>query len=267
MSAHLSDEILAAHLDGTLSPTEREAADAHLEVCARCREERELAGLGRDALRALSRELRPPVDIAAAVAREIEGPPVVGAPNGAPRWYRAAGIVAAAAAIALLAVVVPNLGGRAPEERSGAAAEASGPAAAEAIGGQDAAASASETFSAASRVALESAARELDDDDLSLLLTDPERLTFSQGSSPAATESTDTGDALACLVTAAGRAALSETVPTRVIEANYRGQPALIGLYTSTSDDAGTLLTVAARQGCRLLASGSSATGTVTPSE
>lgn len=266
MSAHLSDEILAAHVDGTLSPTEREAADAHLEVCARCREERELAGLGRDALRALPRELRPPADIAAAVAREVEGSRMVRAPDGAPRWYRAAGIVAAAAAIALLAVVVPNLGDRAPEERSGAAAEAP-PAATEAIGGQDAAASASETLSAASRVALESAARELDDDDLSLLLTDPERLTFSQGSSPAATESTDTGDALACLGTAAGSAALSETVPTRVIEANYRGQPALIGLYTSTSDDAGTLLTVAARQGCRLLASGSSATGTVTPSE
>lgn len=272
MSAHLADELLAAHLDGTLSPPERAAAESHLEVCAQCREELELAGGARDALRALPTELRPPRDIVAAVTREATGRPVVTAahPSGPPRWYRAAAVVAVAAAIGLGAIILPRLGGSDQADRalSGTAAEASqvtpqsSAAAGLEAGGVSNGPSATDTAS----LPLRTIDRDFDDAALSELLRDASRKAALEGASPAAdTVTTDQGStAMSCLRSAAG-GRLTEVAAVRLIVATYRGTPALIGIFESTSDDRGTLLFVAARDGCALLASGSSASGTVVP--
>ena len=46
-------ELLVALEDGTLSRPERAVLDAHLDGCARCREEARSATAGREAVRAL----------------------------------------------------------------------------------------------------------------------------------------------------------------------------------------------------------------------
>jgi hypothetical protein len=276
MSAHLSDELLAAHADGTLSPIDREAADAHLDVCAQCREELRLAGAGREALRALPSELRPPIDVAARIVGGRRGPetgPETGRESrpsdGAPRWYRAAVIVGVAAAIGLAALIVPNLADSGSEDRG--AQDASAPNAS-AVAGGDASTggsgqSSEDTTASSPSLSFASAGR-IDDDELGRLLADPDRpealaATGSEVKDSAALRST----ALGCLRSAAGEALPADVVPVRVLDAIYRGTPAVVGVYASTSDDGGTILFVAAHEGCRLLASGSSATGVVTPTE
>jgi hypothetical protein len=118
-------------------------------------------------------------------------------------------------------------------------------------------------------VPFRSVARDLDDAALSELLRNPSRTAVLDGASAAANAlSSDERDAaLSCLRSAAGDLLATETAPVQLIEATYRGTPAFVGVYGSTSDDRGRLLFVAAQSGCRLLASGSSASGTVTPSE
>lgn len=277
MSAHLADELLAAHLDGTLPPSERAAAESHLEVCAQCREELELAGGARDALRALPTELRPPRDVVAEVTRETTGRPVVAptAPSGPPRWYRAAAVVAVAAAIGLGAIIVPRLGGGDQADRAlsgGTAAEASriepsstAAAGLEAGDGPTNAQNATDSVS----VPLETIDRDFDDAALSELLRAASRGTAQGAASPTAqaVATDERSTASTCVRSAAGDLLSSEADPVQLIVATYRGTPALIGIYESTSAERGTLLFVAARDGCRLLASGSSASGTVTPSE
>jgi hypothetical protein len=275
MSAHLADELLAAHLDGTLSPSEREAAESHLAVCAQCREELELAGGARDALRALPTELRPPRDIVAAVTREATGRPVVAAaaPSEPPRWYRAAAVVAVAAAIGLGAIIVPRLGRSDQADRAlsgGTAAEASQVApqssAAAGLEAGDGGSNGSNATASAS-LPLRTIDRDFDDAALSALLLDASRTAALEAASPTADAvTTDEGDtAMSCVRSAAGGRLTAEVTAVRLIVATYRGTPALIGIFESTSDDRGTLLFVAARDGCGLLASGSSASGTVVP--
>jgi hypothetical protein len=105
MSTHPPDDLLAAAVDGTLSPADRREVEAHLRTCSGCRGDVAAAGRARDALGALPDQLVPPVDVAAAVAGAAAG-----AGAGAPqRWYRAAALVAAAAAIALAVLVIPDL--------------------------------------------------------------------------------------------------------------------------------------------------------------
>jgi hypothetical protein len=274
MSAHLADAMLAAHLDGTLSPAERAAADAHLEVCAQCREELELAGGAREALRALPTELRPPVDVAAAAIREVTGRGATPeAPTGPPRWYRAAAIVAVAAAIGLGALVVPKLGGSDEADRTasgGTAAEASAqaPRATAALGAEAGSGSTSaQPATGAASVPFRSVGVDLDDAALSDLLRNPSRTGSLSADSSAAQAVTvqQRGAALSCLLSAAGDQLDAEMTPVQLVEATYRSTPAFVGVYESASDDRGRLLFVAAQDGCRLLASGSGASGTVTP--
>ena len=64
-------------------------------------------------------EIRPPIDVAAAVAAQVAGGEAsAAAPSGPPRWYRAAGLVAAAAAIVLGVMILPRLTGDEPQEQS-----------------------------------------------------------------------------------------------------------------------------------------------------
>jgi putative zinc finger protein len=102
------EELLAGYVDGTLSSSERAAVDTHLSACGRCGRELALAAAARLSLASLV-DVSPPSGVAARALEEA------GAVKGSaaarlraaksPRWYRAAGVAAAAAVIALAVVV------------------------------------------------------------------------------------------------------------------------------------------------------------------
>jgi hypothetical protein len=246
MSAHPQDELLAAALDGTLTPPERETVEAHLAVCALCREDLELARTARGALRDLPREVRPPIDVAAAVISEISGRRSTDAAEpvptpSAPRWYRAAGLVAAAAAIALAVMVVPNIvGGDADDPRSTAALEAGGSEAAQASG-TDAAAGMGQDLDfdgpALQNLADESVKRSV---------------SFASGSE-LSTADQAADRALDCVRSAAGSALPPDAVTLRLLSATYGGTPAYIGVFHLPGGRADVW--AAARDDCRSLAS------------
>ena len=271
MSAHLPDELLAAHLDGVLSPIEREAADAHLDVCARCRGELELAEGARAALRALPAELRPPTDIAAAVTEEVagrggggtarvrsvDGPaggPVIAGP---PRWYRAATVAAVAAAIGLAAVIVPTLGGS-ESDRGAPAADACGAVsgAAEATrtadaGAQNDGGDQQDTTAAASG-AFERSERDYDVRSLLGLVEESGPLQAVVGESALSDLQTDR---VACARDAGGDVIPREARAVRLIAATYEGTPADIAVFAVGPDESRQILVVAAAsRDCRLLA-------------
>jgi anti-sigma factor RsiW len=117
------EELLAGSVDGSLSGPDRTTLDTHLETCARCRAEIEAAGAARDALRRLPDPEVP--DLAAAVTAELEGAHAT--VPAAPRWYRYAGI--AAAAVIALAVVVslPKVGSGPSADREAAGTSEAAP--------------------------------------------------------------------------------------------------------------------------------------------
>ncbi len=263
MSEHLPDELLAAHLDGTLSPTEREAADAHLEVCARCRGDLELAEGARAALRALPTELRPPTDIAAAVREELAGRGggattvrSVGGPAdrsvaaGSPRWYRAATVAAIAAAIGLAAVIVPNLGGSEQADRGGAAPAAGGAASGAAEASR--AAGDQQDATAAAPGAFEQSER---DYDVRSLLGLVEEMGPTQSVADSAALNSPDTERVACARDAGGDAIPQEARAVRLIAATYEGTPADIAVFAVGPDESRQILVVAAAsRDCRLLA-------------
>lgn len=261
MSAHLPDELLAAHLDGTLPAAEREAADAHLDVCARCREELELAAGAREALRALPRELLPPTDLAALVARPPHEPAAgsagsaAGAEAGPPRWYRAAAVAAVAAAIGLAAVIVPNLGGREQGERAGIAGSAAtqAPEAASTSGSETKGAG-SQSHSldaAASSRGVERSQRDFDLASLRELATASTPVSFEGAATLAGSEAEEV---VACVREAAGDTIPADARPVRLIVATFRGTPADIAVFAVGSDEDRRVQVVVATRDCRLLA-------------
>jgi len=115
------DDLLVALEDGTIASGDRADLERHLATCARCREELTLATAARAAL---------------ASVPDAEAPPGIGDPairraaqsrTGTPRWQRWGGVAAGiAAAVVLLALVVPRIGSKAERPAAaGAAAEAS----------------------------------------------------------------------------------------------------------------------------------------------
>ena len=253
MSTHTPDDLLAAAVDGTLSPADRDVVAAHLRTCARCRDEVASAGRAREALDALPEELTPPIDVAAAVAATIASRPAAGGGHtaAAPRWYRAAGLVAAAAAIALAVLVIPDLTdgdgssqatdalGAAPQELGGSAA------------GQD-----SVTVSGAP--ALEAVGTDFDQGSLAALAEETRRA-LGESATGAATPATlapqpDDG-ALACLRAGAGDAIAADARAERLLAATFERTPAYVGVFvTGPADDPTQILVVAvATTDCRLL--------------
>jgi len=104
------EELLAGFVDGTLSSQERTVVDAHLATCARCSGEVALATHARSALGSLA-EVPAPMGIAAAALREAAGERAPRRSARAPRWYRFAGVAAAAAAALIVAILVlPRIG-------------------------------------------------------------------------------------------------------------------------------------------------------------
>ena len=247
MSAHLQDELLTAALDGTLSAADREAVDAHLEDCAQCRGDLELARGAREALRSLPDEIRPPIDMAAAVAAELAGGGAsAGAPTGPPRWYRAAGLVAAAAAIVLGVMIVPRVIGGEPQERNVTAAVGANSGSAPEAG---------VSAPPSSKAVFVDSKTDYDEAGLRALLGSTDlRPAASATAADAAAQLTSGGEvALECVRTAAGASIPDDAVLVRLIDATFQGTPATIAVF-SVPDGTG-LVVAASRQGCWLLAS------------
>lgn len=247
MSDHVQDELLTAALDGTLSAADREAVDAHLEACAQCRGDLELARGAREALRSLPDEIRPPIDVAAAVASQLAGGGAsTGAPSGPPRWYRAAGLVAAAAAIVLGVMILPRLGGDEPREQTNMTAAA----------GADTATAPEAGSSAPAGIKAEPPVEhpgiDYDESGLRDLLQNTD-LTPAATATDSTAQLTSEPQALDCLRRAAGGSTLEDAVLVRLIDATFQGTPATIGVF-SVPDGTG-LVVAASRDHCGLLAS------------
>lgn len=104
------EDSLAGYVDGTIPPREREAVDAHLGGCARCRKEVALGAGARAALASIPEVAAPP-DIASSALAAARVARPHGRLDDVPRWYRVAGVAAAAAAVlVVVTLVLPNIG-------------------------------------------------------------------------------------------------------------------------------------------------------------
>jgi anti-sigma factor RsiW len=109
----LPDPQLTDYVDGALNEADRGAVETHLATCATCRREVALARSARDALGSLPAVAPPPgladAAIAEAAAPTPAQPTSLAGRRAAARWI--GGAVAVAAALVLVAVAAPKLGG------------------------------------------------------------------------------------------------------------------------------------------------------------
>ena len=217
------EELLAGYVDGTLPAVERAAVDAHLAECARCRQDVALAASARSALGSLA-EVPAPSGVAARALQEAGAPH--GQAGGIPRWYRIAGVAAAAAALLVIAVTIPHIG-----KSGGSISDAHGASAKVSIGG------AAPNPMAAAAPVIEIQHTNYNNASLSALSGSyaGTGAAFSTPT-PGATESTavitgtpaQTAKALACIA----KSAPSQTgQPTRLINARFQGTPAYLELF------------------------------------
>jgi len=224
------DALLAGYVDGALAEGERAVVERHLDACERCQEEVALARAARSALASVT-EVPAPSDLGdAAIAearRRAAGAPAAVAHAEKPGWYRWAGAAAGiAAALALLTFVLPHVGTEPAREAAGGAA----------------------AQSAAAPPATTVEAQNVDYD-----LAGVEALATSyRGGGGATFAPNETGtqspeakgvttarripfpDAVACLDRAFTPSTGSQGLPgqlVRVIQARFRGTPAILGVY------------------------------------
>ncbi len=224
------DELLAAYVDGALAEGERAVVERHLHSCERCRGEVALARAAREALASVP-EIPAPSDLgAAAIAearRRATHEPAPASPSGQqPAWYRWAGAAAGiAAALLVVAVVLPHVGSG---PRDGPAAGAAAPSVA---------------LPAATSVEAQNIDYDLPGvEALATSYSGQDRAFGSNNQSsqiPAAAEATPAqripfAAAVACLDRAftdpAGQRG-PEGKLVRVIQARFRGTPAILGVY------------------------------------
>ncbi|HET8786627.1 MAG TPA: zf-HC2 domain-containing protein, partial [Candidatus Limnocylindrales bacterium] len=103
-------DMLAPYVDGTLEPTDRSAVDAHLRSCERCRREVAAATAARRAVLSMPTPKGPDLSAAFSPERLRERQP-----STQVRWSRLTPVLAAAAVVALVALIVPRLGGSSDE--------------------------------------------------------------------------------------------------------------------------------------------------------
>jgi anti-sigma-K factor RskA len=224
------DALLAEYVDGAIAEGERAAVERHLGSCERCRDEVALARDARTALASVP-ETPAPGDLGAAAIAEARrragSHPAAEAPSGRPAWYRWAGAAAGiAAALLVVAVVLPHVG--------------NAPATTAAAG------------DAAARGAAASPATSVETQNVNYDLAGVESLATSRGQEGAVfgsngqatqvpvaasvtpEERTSFADAVTCLDRAftepTGQQA-PEGQLVRVIQARYRGVPAVLGVY------------------------------------
>jgi len=252
------DALLAEYVGGALAEGERAAVERHLDACERCREEVSLARAARSALASVAEAPAPGNLGDAAIAearRRAAGAPAAAAPSGKPGWYRWAGAAAGiAAALLLLTLVLPHIGKEPAREAAGGAAAQSGAASpATTVEAQNV------DYDLAGVEALATSYRGGTDG----TFAPNERGTKA----PEATGVTTAqrilfADAVGCLDRAFTPATGSQGLPgqlVRVIQARFRGTPAILGVYL-ISPGAGqptdiVRVLVASSRGCSILTS------------
>jgi anti-sigma factor RsiW len=252
------EDLLADYVDGTLPEHERAVVDAHLEGCAQCREETELA---RGAVTALASLPQEPVPLG------VTGPVLAEAGRRfehrrTASWRRLQWVAGAAAAAALVAVFALNggIGGRessrdAATSVGGESAEAAGeaPATAGAFAGAlqdqanvnydaDGVRSLAEDAAAAERTALDAGAT---------------GGTGADEGGAAAELAASPDAALACLRVSGAPLDDPNSALGRLIQARYERTPAYLAVFLQ-SPGAGqppdhAVVWVVARNDCRIL--------------
>lgn len=219
------EELLAGYVDGTSPAGERATVDAHLPECPRCRLEVALAASARSALGSLA-EMPAPSGVAARALQEAGGAPPQRQAGGTPRWYRIAGVAAAAAALLVITLTLPHIG-------HGATSISDAARSSEKAGG------ATVPAAAAAPSAIEIQQVNYDNASLSALsesYAGPGAGAAVSTPTPGTTMTTagatgtpaQTAKALACIV----KSAPSETgQPTRLISARFQGTPAYLAVF------------------------------------
>lgn len=213
------EELLAGYVDGTLTQHERAVVDAHLATCDVCREEVELAGRAVTALGALPEEpvplgLRPPV--MAEARRSVHHPR-----QGWERYQWAAGLAAAACLLLVSVVLGPQLLGGSSEQESAATAPT-----AEMEAGEDAALG----VGTAGALQVEVLDEDLDERDLRRISRETAKVVPEVPVERDAVAFATPDEAISCLVTG-GATIDDEDVLVRVIQADYLGTPAYLGVF------------------------------------
>ena len=221
------EELLAGYDDGTLEDTERAVVEAHLQACATCREELELA---RTAVTALASLEEVPVPFG------VTGPVLAEAGKRFERrraaaWGRIPWVAGAAAAAALVLVVALNLdfGASRDEARSGAVAADGG------VTGATGGATAPEPAAALPGLERQPDVN-YDDAGVRSLASDEvakrQAEGFTSAEAGADLELAEPGPAIECLRTA--EAPVDEPATdqlVRLIEAKYQGTPAYLAVF------------------------------------
>jgi Putative zinc-finger len=207
-------ELLADLVDGTLDEDTLAGVQAHLDACASCRGDVADAVAGAEAARSLPLEAAP-ADLHRRVVTAGRG-------HGTPSWYRWAGVAAAAAVVAALAITIPNVG----TGDSGGLTEEAG----QADGGQEAA----DVFGGGEVPVEVRRGVNYDAGDLEELAKAPSPATPTSGEAAAQADTLATASAAVRCVTRAfdeqpaGRLA-------RLIRARFEGEEAYIAIYLEGS--------------------------------
>jgi anti-sigma factor RsiW len=228
-------ELLADLLDGSLDASDRAQLDSHLATCETCRTDLAAAAAGRDAIRSLP-PAAPPSDLHDRIVA------AAGRRSSAPTWYRWAGVAAAAAVIAVVALALPDIGGG-PDR---AAMEAASPESAD-----------SGAVGAGSSVPLEvESGVDFGEDDLRTFAASAgERSTNAPVAAAQTASAARADEAIACVVRSLGDPPPGRLV--RLIRARFDGDPAYLAVYVEgpgagQPGDLGVVY-VASVEGCRIL--------------
>jgi anti-sigma factor RsiW len=212
------EDLLADHVDGTLSQTERAVLDAHLTGCETCREEVALAGGAVTALTALDEE-PVPFGVTGPVLAEARRTAQRRAPTRE-RFQWAIGLAAAACLVLVAVVLLPQLTGGPAEDRGALSA-----------GGGDAERSEDATLGAEALapLQLEVSDENFAEQDLARLARTTAKVAPALPLAPTASFAAP-DEAINCMVES-GATIDEADVLVRVIQARYLGTPAYIGVF------------------------------------
>jgi anti-sigma factor RsiW len=221
------EELLAGYVDGTLSPQERAAVEAHLASCARCSREVVLASNARSALRNLE-DVPAPEGIASKAIEEAEGAGSGATAGGTPRWYRVGGVVGAVAAgLLVFTLVLPRIGQNSSDDNRAATQEAGRDAeSAKVLFGASGIEIQRENYDNASLTRLVNSYRAAQDSAGGAALGEA---STGAGPAPAAGSQAQTDKALECIVQSAPD---EKGDLIRLIRARFEGTPAYLAVFT-----------------------------------
>jgi hypothetical protein len=240
------EELLAGYVDGALGTKERAVVDAHLASCARCREEVELAGSARTALRGLP-EAKVPLGVTGPVLRRVR----VERP-----WVSRIGRPVAVAAAAAVVGLFGWLGYSALRDDDPGAAGAQETSEADAAGDQAPAGPQAEATAAGVPVVEED--RDYDEaavQELAALIAREQTYRIDAGDRREEAAMLAANEALDCIGRGAELTQGDEAV--RVIDARFRGRSAYLGAFlhraSPGTDPTQLEIWVVAQDGCGFL--------------